>query len=70
MTGIASIAFHQEEHSKADVTSAARAARRCGEVEASFGLNLRDCLGIGMDHKSRSCPSPFGRRPRAVAEVP
>lgn len=27
MTGIASIAFHQEEHSKADVTR----ARECGE---------------------------------------
>ena len=44
MTGIASIAFHQEEHSKADVTRARECGERpkvCGGV-ALFWVELRN----------------------------
>ena len=46
MTGIASIAFHQEEHSKADVTRARECGERpkvCGGV-ALFWVELWECL--------------------------
>ena len=75
MTGIASIAFHQEEHSKADVTRARECGERpkvCGAGVALFWVEL-----CGMLEKLRvlRClesqdPIARGAAPNTLAHGP
>ena len=72
MTGIASIAFHQEEHSKADVTRARECGERpkvCGGV-ALFWVELCGMLEKLPVLRCLESQDRSGRRPKHVGTWP